>query len=720
VVYGYVMAPPSNKGQRRELTVPRSNYSPLDTHPAAFCLSENEARYRRVIESTAEGYWLIGAGSWEILEVNGALCRMLGRDPEELIGHPLLELAAEEERDALHGILRRQLEQGPQGSYETVLVDRNGEHRHVRMNVTSVIDDVGRVIQFFALLTDITTQKQTEFDLRLAATFFQTTTEAITVTDAHNRIVAVNPAFCLITGYSEQEVLGRDPSLLSSGRHSPAFYRAMWETLERLGRWQGEIWNRRKNGEVFPEWLSIVAIRDQMGKVAQYMAIFSDITKRKQDEKKIWHQANYDALTGLPNRTLFLDRLTQAMHQAHHERRQLALMFIDLDRFKYVNDTLGHASGDQLLRSAAQRIASCISESDTLARLGGDEFTVVTGGYDELLEVQKLAERILVRLAEPFDIAGRECFVSGSIGITVYPDDATEVEQLLRNADSAMYRAKEAGRNTLRYFTQEMNEAARRRLRLESDLRRALDNNELEVHFQPIVDANGMVVGAEALTRWSHRDLGPVSPDEFIPLAEEIGIISQIEQWVMQSAIREVAQWRGANGNKLFVSINISAMQCKNLQCFNYVRQLIEECAIAPWQLKLEITERVMIEETESVIELLEAMRDIGVQLAVDDFGTGYSSLSYLKRFPINVLKIDRSFVRDLPDNRDDMGLVEAIVAMAKSLQLQVVAEGVESHEQLAFLHSLGVELVQGFYYSPPLSAEQFRAYLAINSGNYQ
>lgn len=679
-------------------------------------MTADENRYRQIIETTAEGYCLLEAVSWRVIEVNEALCHLLGTTPSRLVGSNFLDLACAETREELQGALESESAEDAQHRFEMLMCHSDGRKLHTRMTV-GVLRNEGEVVQLFCMVCDITDEKKREQELRLAATFFETTSEAIAVTDAHNRIIAVNPAFCWITGYSEEEVLGRDPSLLSSGRHSSAFYRAMWETLQRLGRWQGEIWNRRKNGEVYPEWLSIVAIKDDRDNVVQHMAIFSDITRRKQDEKKIWHQANFDALTGLPNRTLFLDRLGQAMHQAHRDKRQLALMFIDLDRFKYVNETLGHAAGDQLLREAAQRIRENVSESDTVARLGGDEFTVVLGNYASIIDVEKRAEVILTALTQPFTVLDREAFVSGSIGITLYPDDATEMEQLLRNADSAMYRAKEAGRNNFRYFTSEMNDALRRRLRLEHDLRRAIEKNELEAHFQPIFNNNGRVVGAEALARWNHRELGMIAPDEFIPLADEIGVITSLEHWMMREAVNMVSQWNKLDVGKLFVAVNISTLQCTNTHCYDFVRELLRTTDIEPSQFKLEITERVMMEDTENVIGLLASLRTSGIQLAIDDFGTGFSSLSYLKRLPVDVLKIDRSFVKDLPTDKDDVGLVEAIVAMAKSLGLRLVAEGVETHDQLAFLHSLGVDMLQGFYYSPALTPEQFRTFVVMNNG---
>ena len=674
-------------------------------------LRESEARYHTIIDTTAEGYWLVDMPTMRIIEVNDALCRILGYSREEMIGRQPFDFADAENRQVFEQQAAR-ITTSVQRSYEVVLRHKNGHDVTVSVHATNMPNGDKEPQQAFAFITDISERKRTEEQLRIAATFFETTSEAITVTDMNNRIIAVNPAFCMITGYSEAEVLGQDPGFLSSGRNNRTFYRNMWDTLERMGRWQGEIWNRRKNGEVFPEWLSIVAIKDEKGNTKQYMAVFSDITKRKQDEEKIWRQANYDALTGLPNRNLFKDRLDQAMHAAHREGSLLALLFIDLDRFKWVNDTLGHAAGDRLLQEAAMRLSHCVRETDTVARLGGDEFTVILGELHDCSEVDKIAEKLLKRLAEPFVLNGREAFVSGSIGITLYPGDASDMEQLLRNADAAMYSAKQAGRNVFRYFTQELNDEARRRLRLEADLRRVLERRELALHYQPIINANGEVAGAEALLRWQHPLYGFVPPDEFIPLAEDIGVIVDIEQWVMRQACHDARLFQLQAGEGLFMSVNVSSMQCKSDHCRLVLGDILRESGLDPGTLKLEITERVMMENTDYVIALLSEIRSMGVRLAVDDFGTGYSSLSYLKQFPVDVLKIDRTFIAGLPDDRDDVALVEAIVAMAHSLGLQVVAEGVETAEQLAFLRSLGCDLIQGFYFSKPLPFGQFEAYL--------
>jgi len=679
-------------------------------------LRESEARYHTIIDTTGEGYWLVELATMRILDVNDALCRILGFRREEMIGKQPFDFT-----DAVNRkVFEHQASltgHNMQRSYEITLKHKDGHMVDVQVNATSMPNDDEAPSQAFAFISDISERKRIEEQLRIAATFFETTSEAITVTDMNNRIVAVNPAFSQITGYSEREVVGKDPGLLSSNRHSAAFYHDMWQTLQRMGRWQGEIWNRRKNGEVFPEWLSIVAIKNGKGETKQYMAVFSDITKRKQDEEKIWRQANYDALTELPNRNLFKDRLDRAMHAAHREGSSLALMFIDLDRFKSVNDTLGHAAGDRLLQEAAKRLRNCVRETDTVARLGGDEFTVILGDLQEMHEIDRIAESMLKKLSEPFMLDGKEAFVSGSIGITLYPGDAENMAQLLRHADAAMYLAKSSGRNRFRYFTGEQNVEAQRRLQLESALRRVLEREELQLHYQPLINDRGEVAGAEALLRWKNPEFGTISPDEFIPLAEEIGVIVDMEQWALRQACLDARQFQQQAKADFFISVNISSLQCKSEQCHRVLGSILHESGLCPGTLKLEITERVMMENTEHVIGLLSEIKAMGVRLAVDDFGTGYSSLSYLKQFPVDVLKIDRAFINGLPNDQDDVALVEAIIAMAHSLNLQVVAEGVETAEQLAFLHSLGCDLIQGFYYSRPLPFNAFCDYLKSSGG---
>ncbi|OIR19713.1 cyclic di-GMP phosphodiesterase Gmr [mine drainage metagenome] len=559
-------------------------------------------------------------------------------------------------------------------------------------------------------------RKQDEDELQLASTVFQASPEAIVITNADNTIVAVNPAFTRITQYEAHEAIGRDPKLLSSGQQGKEFYRAMWSTIQTLGSWQGEIVNRRKNGEIYSEWLTINTVRNEDGEVRQRIAIFSDITDKKRSEEIIWRQANYDILTGLPNRRLFHDRLIQEMKREGREQNSLALMFIDLDHFKEVNDTLGHEAGDNLLMQASRRIAGCIRESDTLARLGGDEFTIILPGLADPKRLGTLADTIIQVLSKPFMIGETSTYVSASIGITLYPQDATDLSSLLKNADQAMYVAKGRGRNQYSYFTASMQEAAQTRMKLGNDLRRALDGGQFEIYYQPIIElSSGLPAKAEALLRWHHPKLGFVSPSVFIPMAEEIGLINEIGDWVFRQAALKAKQWCSSEDRRLSamqISVNKSPRQFitgdSNLSLLSWLHAL----DIPPSCIVVEITEGLLMDDRAEVQEKLLAFRDAGIQVSLDDFGTGYSAMSYLQRFDIDYLKIDQSFVRDMVTNPGDQAIAEAIIVMAHKLGMKVVAEGVETAAQRDMLLSAGCDYGQGYLFAKPMSAEDFDRYL--------
>ncbi|MCW8884372.1 MAG: EAL domain-containing protein [Motiliproteus sp.] len=558
------------------------------------------------------------------------------------------------------------------------------------------------------IATDISLRKINEDKLRLSAAVFDTAAEAVMITDANNLIQKVNPAFCSITGYSEQEMLGKPPTVLASGRHDQHFYDELWSSLEQSGFWQGEIWNRRKTGEVYPEWLSITAVKNEKGVLLHYVSLFSDISKRKRDEEKIRHQANYDFLTGLPNRNLFIDRFSRAIQQSQRDQSRVALLFIDLDQFKYVNDTFGHPAGDQLLQQASQRLTEIMRSSDTVARLGGDEFTVLLTQVDEITRVEDVSGRILVELSKPYLIEKNEAFVSASIGVTVYPDDGTDVDSLLRNADSAMYRAKDSGRNMVHFFTLEMNEQAKRRRTLETALRQAISNNEMELHYQPIIDvASGHCCGAEALLRWNMTGKGIIYPDEFIALAEDTGLIVPMGEWILDTACSMAAAWQGSGSAEPYIAINMSSRQFQRDNVPEVLRRSLQKTSVSPKRITLEITESLLLADDKDTLSVLHELREMGINIAIDDFGTGYSSLSYLKRFPVSVLKVDRSFIRGLPGDQENAALVEAILAMASSLNLKVVAEGVETLEQYQFLKDRQCDMVQGFYFSKAIPEEE-------------
>lgn len=582
---------------------------------------------------------------------------------------------------------------------------KNGSLFWESASISPIRGEDGKVSHFIAVKEDITKRKLADEELRMNATVFETTSEGIMITDSHNLIKSVNPAFTHITGYEAHEVMGKSPTMLNSGRHDHAYFQKMWYQLDTQGCWSGEVWNRRKGGEIYPEWLSLVVIKNSDNSVKEYVAVFSDITRRKQDEEHIRKQAHFDALTGLPNRFLLFDRLDQAIFSARREKWTLAMLFIDLDRFKSVNDSLGHPAGDELLNSVAKRLLSSIREADTVARFGGDEFVILIQDITEANTAAIVADKIIQELTRPFSLGEREIFIGASIGITLYPNDADDAASMLRNADMAMYKAKDAGRNRYHFFTSSMQEQVKDQVELEQDLRQALPRGELALHYQPIIHASSrQATKVEALIRWHHPKHGFISPDRFIPLAEETGLIEGIGRWVIETACKEVKGWHDA-GYPIGVAINLSGRQRELGFTAEDLSQILTQTRLPVEALTLEITESVLLENSDEVIDWLNAFRDMGISLSMDDFGTGYSSLSYLKRFPIDILKIDRAFIGDITEDNDAASLVVAILAMAESLGLTVVAEGVETERQVSFLVDRQCDYLQGFHFSKPLPA---------------
>ncbi|SCA55956.1 putative Diguanylate cyclase [Candidatus Terasakiella magnetica] len=642
--------------------------------------------------------------------VNPKFTEISGYSLEEIIGQNPNVLSANIETKTDYSHMWKQLLQGEEWHGEFCNKRKDGSIFWESASLSAIKNTHGQITHFIAVKEDITHRKQAEEQLELAAAVFEAASEAIMVCDENNKIETVNSSFSDITGYTIDEVRGQPPSMLKSGRHKEQFFAQMMEALLKTGRWEGEIWNRRKNGEVYPQWLSIKTIQDDHGKIIRYISLFSDITNRKKDEERILYQANYDALTGLPNRSLFLDRLQRALISAERSHTKIALLFIDLDRFKHVNDTLGHAYGDLLLQEAANRLTSLVRKSDTVARLGGDEFTVIIADLTDFRQVEHLAENLLAKLSAPYDLDNNIAFVSGSIGITIFPNDATNVEDLLKNADTAMYQAKENGRNLSQFFTREMNDEATERRALETALHQALEREEFVLHYQPIVDVQtGNLSSCEVLLRWHQPEYGNVYPDKFIPLAEDTGLIIPIGEWVLQKACREAMIWAKKTDTPPGVSVNMSSRQFQRINVVELVQNTLEMTGLPAERLTLEITESLLIVDDETVIEQLHKVRELGVGLSIDDFGTGYSSLSYLRRFPITTIKIDRSFILDLTSDSEAAAVVSAILSMAQSLNLKVVAEGVEKETQMEQLRKGGCEYIQGYYFSPPVPIEAFR-----------
>ncbi len=551
--------------------------------------------------------------------------------------------------------------------------------------------------------------------MELAAMVWQNSSECMMVTDGRGSILTVNPAFERVTGYSADDVIGRNPRIFHSGHHDDPFYRSMWNDITSTGKWQGEVWNRRKNGEIYPTNLSVDSVYSQDGTASRCIALFKDITERKQSEQIIWRQANFDTLTGLPNRQMAMDRLDQEIRDAHRSRRELTVMLLDLDGFKEVNDTLGHNIGDELLGEVAGRLTACVCESDTVARLGGDEFVIIPGRAATSGDTERMAVAVLQCLSTPFNLGQNIVRITTSLGIAVYPRDGGDGDTLMKHADQAMYAAKSQGRNRISYFTPELQMVAQERMRLINDLRVALAEEQFMVYYQPIVDlGTGQITKAEALLRWRHPTRGMVSPAIFISVAEETGMIIDIGNWVFGQAVQQVLLWRRRLHADFQISVNKSPVQfhgdgsCR----IGWVEQ-IRQAGLPGDSIVVEITEGTLLEDSDVVRGHLDSFAQSGIMISLDDFGTGYSSLSYLRSFKMNYLKIDQSFVKSATIGSNDMVLCEAIIVMAHKLGIKVVAEGVETVEQRDLLRAIGCDFAQGFLYSPPLPVDDFEKLVA-------
>ncbi len=645
------------------------------------------------------------------IEVNANYERDFGWTREELIGRSSLEIGLWPDRAARDAWLAAMRAAGRLVNHETVWRARNGELRHV--SLSSEIIAIGGEARLLAYVSDITARKLTEADLRIAAAAFESQ-EAMIVTDAASVILRVNQAFTRLTGYSAEELIGKTPQVFKSGRHDAAFYHDMWRTIAETGRWQGEIWDRKKNGETFPKWLTVSAVKDETGVVTHYIGSQFDITERKLAEERIQALAYSDQLTGLANRASLSEQLGHTVRRAARNGRIFALMLLDLDNFKSVNDSLGHHVGDQLLVAVAAQLRGAVRQSDLVARLGGDEFVILLPEIHGPADAAHVADKILAALAAPGLVAGHDVRTSPSIGICLYPSDASDSLDLLQRADAAMYHAKANGRNQYQFFQEEFQRAALERLALEADLRRAVAEGQFLLHYQPQLDLkSGRVVGVEALVRWRHPQRGLVPPSDFIPLAEETGLILSIGTWVIEEACRQLAEWRSQGLKDLGMSINLAANQLLDADLPASVRALIARHRIPPALITLEVTESMSMASPEKTIASMQQLAALGVWLSIDDFGTGYSSLAYLKLFPLHTLKIDRSFVKDIETDRNDADICDVTVLLAHRLGLDVVAEGVEKPAQLKYLRSIGCEKVQGYLVSRPLPADELARFVA-------
>ncbi|HLF96586.1 MAG TPA: EAL domain-containing protein [Methylococcaceae bacterium] len=685
------------------------------------------ARFIGRVMDSMDGLLVVVDTDGRIRQVNTAILRELEFDAEELLGQPFDDLLAPADREKLAARLPALSWPVRSAMLENIRLDNGYAAEHwlsvkgaaktaaYLLKGSLLHSDQGKLEGAVISGTNISLLKEREMKLRLSAKVFENSGEAIFITDADAVILETNAAFTAITGYDKSEVVGRNPRLLKSGRHDRRFYEQMWHDLVTEGSWRGEMWDRRKNREIYPVWLTINALADERGVTSHYVAIFSDISTLKQTEQKLEQLAYYDPLTTLPNRSLFKNRLEHECLLAQRNQTRLAVFFIDLDRFKNINDTLGHWAGDCLLQEVAARIQTCVRKSDTVARLGGDEFTIILSGLDEAQEAAEIAQKILQVLELPVPIDNHHIYVGASIGISLYPDDGDDFTVLTKHADAAMYAAKAKGRGTFQYFEARMNVEAQQRIELETKLHRALEDREFELHYQPKADAGrGAITGAEALIRWHHPPDGVIPPDKFIPVAEETGFIHVLGRWILRTACMQAKAWADRFCG-IRIAVNLSAKQLLADDFIADLDKILEETGVSPRWIELEITESVVMHDIDTATHRLRSIAGKGIRIAMDDFGTGYSSLSYLRKLPVQVLKIDRSFIRDYRDagNTEVVALIKTVIALGHSLNMRVVAEGVETQQQLELLNAHACDEIQGYLLSRPLPAAQFEEFYA-------
>ena len=687
---------------------------------AEAALEASEERLKLVLQGNNEGWW-----DWDIpsgtLQFSHVWESMLGFQPGDLPNHVVTweQLIHPDDLDHVMERLNGHLAE-TSAYYESEHRIRNKDDSWTWIRSRGKVvekDRDNRPVRVVGTHADISARKAMEYELKLSAAVFENTQEGVIITDANARIVAVNNAFTRITGYTSAEVLGKTPALLQSGRQDPEFYEQLWRQLLETGNWAGEIWNRRKQGDVYPQWLDISAVRNIEGQVENYVSVFSDITPLKESEAQLHQLAYHDALTGLPNRILFRDRIEQAIGRAKRAQDKIALLFIDLDRFKNINDSLGHNFGDELLLATAKRLVKELRSEDTVARIGGDEFTIILGNSPSLRNVGRIATKLLELLKEPFLIDDQTVYISASIGISIYPDNGTTVDELTQAADTAMYKAKDNGRCGYQFYTPEMTSRLFQQVVLEADLRRALKHQEFRLYYQPQIDlTTNKIIGAEALIRWQHPDMGLVSPARFLGAAEESGLIVDIGTWVLREACRQTRVWLDNGLPIQHVAVNLAGRQIQQDNLPEVVSQALHDTGLSAEYLELEIVEEVIMAHLDQAVDVLTRTKDLGVTLALDDFGTGYSSLGYLKRLPVDQLKIDRSLIGDIPLDPNDEAIARAVIAMGHSLGLVVTAEGVENSEQRDFLIREGCDRAQGWLYTPPLASEVFDSFIMADT----
>lgn len=686
---------------------------------------EQGLNYKKLQYGLEQAQALANIGHWELDLIKNTLYwsdevyRIFGLKPQEFGAtyEAFLRYIHPEDVEMVNSIYMSSIKEKHGYYVEHRIVRENGEIGFVEERCEHEFDSSGNPIKSIGTVHDITRRKNAENELKLASAVFEKMNDGVLITDEKQQIVTINSAYREISGYSIEEIRGKTPNTFSSGWHDKVFYQNLWNELNLNGQWNGEITDRRKNGELYTAELSIIAMRNKDGKLTNYISIVNDISDKKQKESLIHNLAYFDALTNLPNRVLFQERVMNKIPALHRNLKKMALFFIDMDNFKNINDTFGHFTGDKFLIEVAKSIKEILREEDTLARLGGDEFTVILEDAESVLDIAFVAEKIIERFKAPIIIESREFYTGASIGISIYPDDGTTYEELVKAADTAMYQVKESGKNSYQFFTQSMNEKITERSLIENDLRSAINKHELFLEYQPKVNLETKrVYGMEALVRWNHPDIGLIRPDKFIGISEETGQISQIGLWVAKQAISDTKALHD-EGTNLIISINVSSKQLNDDAFIDNICAIADNIGLDKSYIELEITESHIMKNVNKSLSILNALYEKGFKLSIDDFGTGYSSLSYLKKLPAKTIKIDRSFVLDIDKDEDDRSIVAAIIAMARSLGKDVIAEGSETKEHVEALKFLHCNQIQGYYFSKPLKIDKFREFIKSFKG---